>query len=76
MTFTASAPARVAEFEAVAARLRDALGAPADGDFWTAAQLRTLPGERPYVDLAVRPERGEYALRKPTAPPPAPPPGQ
>lgn len=53
-----------------------ALGAPADGAFYTAAQLRTANASAPYVDIAFVVGEGKTILRKPSAPPPsAPPPG-
>ena len=71
VALTTSDPAAAAALERQAARLAARLGPPADGDFYTAAQLAALPGTRPYPDLAVRPERGQLVLRKPLAPPPA-----
>lgn len=68
---TTTTPDNTQEMAALVNRFAAAMGEPADGEFYTAAQFREVNPQSPHLDVRVDPEAGTTTLRLPDTPPPA-----
>ena len=70
LAVTTTTPEGADQMAQLVARFEEAMGAPADGEFYTAAQFRDVDPEAPHVDVRIDPDAGQTTLRLPSTPPP------